>query len=103
MTEEEIDAIPATKTIKLPKPIINNDAVEVSVLQLHEPDGLDILKIQKSGKLGAEADYFAIGVIAGVPENEVAKLPYRIIRRAADYIASFTQSAQRPTTTTTSA
>ncbi|HZR87895.1 MAG TPA: phage tail assembly protein [Bradyrhizobium sp.] len=92
MTQDEIDALPDTLNIPLKAPIIDNRGEQVSVLCLREPTGAEMKQI--SARSGLDSDYFAIALMAGVPQSEAEKLSVRILTRAAGFLEGFTRRAQ---------
>lgn len=94
MTQEEIDALPPTLVIPLKEAIVNNKGEQVNELVLCEPTGRQLRELEATRKTGMDSNFYFIGMVAGVPQTEVEKLPARLLTRALDYLDRFTQAAQ---------
>ena len=88
LTWEQLDALPAEKTIALPKPIESPGGELVTELRLREPTALEL-----EGMVGAKS-ITIISLNSGIPESVVGKIPARALHRAEDYLLPFIEGAR---------
>ena len=92
MTRDEIDALPDTLTLSLRKPVTVGE-VKYDELTFREPTAGQLENVADLDDIKATIQLLALS--AGVLPRVISALPARDFKRAAGFLDSFLQSAQR--------
>jgi hypothetical protein len=87
----EVD-LPASKTIKLDKPITAVEGGSWSSLELSEPSAGHLEDVES--KTGIAWTIALVALNAGIPAKVVRQVPIRALNEAAEYLTGFTEGVR---------